>query len=75
MYPNMKNYENIYNCLRVIQQNKNRKLIAADLLKWMKGRRKADLNWACEINYSNHVTMFNYKKVFFREADVILLLT
>ena len=25
MYSNMKNYKSIYNCLRVIQQNKNRK--------------------------------------------------
>ena len=30
MYLNMKNYENIYNCLRVIQQNKNRKLKSAN---------------------------------------------
>ena len=34
----MKNYENIYNCLRVIQQNKKQEveicqLLAADLLK------------------------------------------
>ena len=38
MYSNLKNYENIYNCLRVIQQNKNRKLfsdnyLVADVLK------------------------------------------
>ena len=30
MYSNMKNYENIYNCLRVIQPNKNRKLNSAN---------------------------------------------
>ena len=75
MYANMKNYENIYNCLRVIQQNKNRQLLAADLLKWMKGRRKADLNWACEINYSKPCDNVQLQKFFFRAAHVILLLT
>ena len=43
MYSNIKNCENIYNRLRVIQQNKNEveicQLLAADLLNTMKKQR------------------------------------